>query len=500
MEKRVVELERELKETNERLAATREQLRLQSRRARQLVAACTSKVEEKEREMRMLRALKDGQLQSIVRKLLHFESLLRQEQRRVVDLVQQKDRIIRNQQLELDELRRQTSLIGSDADSSEFVSSSGSSSLSSSPASDHSTASKLAKLDHHEDKENANVNASDSVPETPLVTKMVRRFELAPPAPITKKPEVPKKPTRLLPTTNTVTSSTATIINNINNMDMGHQQQQQQQPNQQPISKGVVRTDSVNDHGYFTLEKRKPVKMSVVSPEPNEQQQQRHSPCSPRDQRTVDHVTDETDLRNNFEEFHLMDSLEEEEQQQLLQQQQQQSNESTAITTMNESPSITPLPPPRTPDRSSGDGAEWIMHTPPHAPSSADCTALSVSAGSVHLLPQIGDATPTSSSGVQFDRFLDVSGLTQKSILTPSRLLSNHKNMLKPKDVKHRHMVNKASHHHLLLQHQQQQMQQQSSSMANCRSSSQSLLLDPAHLHHRNHSTSQVRYYVEPFL
>ena len=442
MENRVVELERELKETNERLAATREQLRLQSRRARQLVAACTSKVEEKEREMRMLRALKDGQLQSIVRKLLHFESLLRQEQRRVVDLVQQKDRVIRNQQLELDEFRRDRSQSQSQSDSAdELMSSSGSSSLSSSPS---GTGDK--ENDHHQ------------LPETPLVTKMVRRFELAPPT-TTRKPEVPKKPTRLLQPVSTVTTSTATIINNINNMEL-----------QQEQSKGVVRTDSVNDHGYFTLEKRKPVKMSVASPEPEQQQQQSEQSSSPRDQLCLsDHVTDETDLRNNFEEFHLMDSLEEEEQQR------------------------------RTPDRSSGDGAEWIMQTPPssHAPSSsADCTALSVSAGSVQLLPQIGDATPTSSSGVQFDRFLDVSGLTQKSILTPSRLLSNHKNMLKPKDVKHRHMINKASHHHLLLQQQQ-------ISSSNCRSSSQSLLLDPAHLHHRNHSASnnQVqRYYVEPFL
>ena len=128
--------------------------------------------------------------------------------------------------------------------------------------------------------------------------------------------------------------------------------------------------------------------------------------------------------------------------------------------------------------------------TPPHN-GLGDCTSLSISAGSVQILPQLGDATPT--SGVQFDRFLDVSGLTQKSILTPSRLLSNHKNMLKPKDVKHRHMINKATHAHA---------PNSSTSVLlgfNCRSS-ESLLLsgDPARLHH--HPTNQVRYYVEPFL
>ena len=95
MESRIEELEKQLKETSERLSVTREQLRLQSRRARQLVAACTAKVEEREREMRMLRVLKDGQLQSIVRQLLHFESRLRQEQQRVVDIVRQKVNIRR---------------------------------------------------------------------------------------------------------------------------------------------------------------------------------------------------------------------------------------------------------------------------------------------------------------------------------------------------------------------------------------------------------------------
>ena len=62
--------------------------------------------------------------------------------------------------------------------------------------------------------------------------------------------------------------------------------------------KTVSRADSVNDHGYFTLEKRKPV------------QQLMDSPRSGRDG-AVD-VPDDMDLRHNFEEFHL-DSLEEEE-------------------------------------------------------------------------------------------------------------------------------------------------------------------------------------------
>ncbi|XP_049805481.1 uncharacterized protein LOC126248493 [Schistocerca nitens] len=40
-----------------------------------------------------------------------------------------------------------------------------------------------------------------------------------------------------------------------------------------------------------------------------------------------------------------------------------------------------------------------------------------------------------------YESFLEATGLSQKAILTPSRLLSNHRSVLKPKDVKHRSRV-----------------------------------------------------------
>jgi len=40
-----------------------------------------------------------------------------------------------------------------------------------------------------------------------------------------------------------------------------------------------------------------------------------------------------------------------------------------------------------------------------------------------------------------YDNFLEATGLSNKSILTPSRMLSNHRSVLKPKDVKHRSRV-----------------------------------------------------------
>jgi hypothetical protein len=48
-------------------------------------------------------------------------------------------------------------------------------------------------------------------------------------------------------------------------------------------------------------------------------------------------------------------------------------------------------------------------------------------------------------SNGHYEHFLEATGLSQKSILTPSRLYSNHRNVLKPKDVKHRSKVLKAA-------------------------------------------------------
>lgn len=44
-------------------------------------------------------------------------------------------------------------------------------------------------------------------------------------------------------------------------------------------------------------------------------------------------------------------------------------------------------------------------------------------------------------SSISYENFLEATGLSQKSIMTPSRLFSNHKSVMKPKDVKHRSRV-----------------------------------------------------------
>ncbi|XP_047475680.1 LOW QUALITY PROTEIN: uncharacterized protein LOC125029673 [Penaeus chinensis] len=47
------------------------------------------------------------------------------------------------------------------------------------------------------------------------------------------------------------------------------------------------------------------------------------------------------------------------------------------------------------------------------------------------------------SSG-QYEKFLEATGLSQKSILTPTRMFSNHRSMLKPRDIKHRNKLRAA--------------------------------------------------------
>ncbi|XP_066994580.2 uncharacterized protein [Anabrus simplex] len=49
------------------------------------------------------------------------------------------------------------------------------------------------------------------------------------------------------------------------------------------------------------------------------------------------------------------------------------------------------------------------------------------------------------SSAGSYEHFLEATGLSQKSIMTPSRMLSNHRNVMKPKDVKHRSRVLRAA-------------------------------------------------------
>ncbi|XP_018899171.2 uncharacterized protein [Bemisia tabaci] len=54
----------------------------------------------------------------------------------------------------------------------------------------------------------------------------------------------------------------------------------------------------------------------------------------------------------------------------------------------------------------------------------------------------LGNPPEDGTGGATYENFLEATGLSQKSIMTPSRMFSNHKHVMKPKDVKHRNKVN----------------------------------------------------------
>ncbi|KOC60467.1 hypothetical protein WH47_07825 [Habropoda laboriosa] len=84
------------------------------------------------------------------------------------------------------------------------------------------------------------------------------------------------------------------------------------------------------------------------------------------------------------------------------------------------------------PDRPEGDGSERLGNLGAMVGQN-EKTAATKDNNNVPL------AASNSSSG--YDHFLEATGLSNKSILTPSRLLSNHKSMLKPKDVKYKNKI-----------------------------------------------------------
>lgn len=88
------------------LEATKSALKLQTIRCRQLVAAFTRKLQEKEAELRASKDLRDQQLSRLLRALLILESRLKKEQKLIREQLQDKDLIIARQEKEICSLRR----------------------------------------------------------------------------------------------------------------------------------------------------------------------------------------------------------------------------------------------------------------------------------------------------------------------------------------------------------------------------------------------------------
>lgn len=88
------------------LEVTKSALKLQTIRCRQLVAAFTKKLQEKELELRASKDLKDQQLSRLLRALLILESRLKKEQKLIRQQLEEKDLIIERQEREITKYRR----------------------------------------------------------------------------------------------------------------------------------------------------------------------------------------------------------------------------------------------------------------------------------------------------------------------------------------------------------------------------------------------------------
>lgn len=89
------------------------------------------------------------------------------------------------------------------------------------------------------------------------------------------------------------------------------------------------------------------------------------------------------------------------------------------------------------PDDSSSTNVEFVRATnDPLAVPKLNVASLEQFRKQLQLQHGIGASRNQNSNTPTYEHFLECTGLSSKSILTPSRLLSNHKSMLKPKDVK----------------------------------------------------------------
>ncbi|XP_018339753.1 PREDICTED: uncharacterized protein LOC108747031 isoform X1 [Trachymyrmex septentrionalis] len=92
------------------------------------------------------------------------------------------------------------------------------------------------------------------------------------------------------------------------------------------------------------------------------------------------------------------------------------------------------------PDRPEGDGSERLGYV---GFNNAGQNENSIAKDNNNV-PAIGNGIGNGNGEIGssgYDHFLEATGLSNKSILTPSRLLSNHKSMLKPKDVKYKSRI-----------------------------------------------------------
>ncbi|XP_008547198.1 probable serine/threonine-protein kinase DDB_G0267686 isoform X2 [Microplitis demolitor] len=145
------------------------------------------------------------------------------------------------------------------------------------------------------------------------------------------------------------------------------------------------------------------------------------------------------------------------------------------------------------PDRPEGDGSDRLGNLALNKNQDDDIysvvdnnnTPTNNSTSSAGTTTNSNTNTNSNSNGI-YDHFLEATGLSNKSILTPSRLLSNHKSVLKPKDVKYKNKIKAVS------EKQQQQQIVNPLPAAGINNNS--------HSHSNSHSHTHGRHWTGPFV
>ncbi|XP_037081751.1 uncharacterized protein LOC119102486 [Pollicipes pollicipes] len=421
------------------LKRTRQHLQLQETRSRQLVSACAAKLREKQAEADRLAAQKDRQLQRILQQLAVLQSKLKREQKLIWQEMAERDQLTQQQARELERLRRANRrLLGKVTRLSAPCARCGTkpdSGISDCDEADDGAAPKVAKVvgDGSPDSALASSTGESSDTASPPtaergIMKSSRETRKATQKTVTfslhdkenkemqrkpKRPPLPIKPRLILPPSTHGDGSASgkpSIVDTISQLlgaDLEAAGGRRPPPHMLSVipedletsrEEPAARLHAAGGAAGPTGQSAATQKAADTAPggdTDDEEEQQQKPRNAPRSRSNINLIMSEREgvkIKDNFEEFKFDDDL----------------TGSACSDTASERSADNGRDQQNSFDRRAGDGAESV--SPDQRPPPAN-----------------------------YDKFLEQSGLSQKSIRTPKRLFTNHRSMLKPSDVKYRH-------------------------------------------------------------
>ncbi|XP_043242312.1 actin cytoskeleton-regulatory complex protein PAN1-like isoform X2 [Amphibalanus amphitrite] len=428
MSEQTADSSQQLRESQRALKRTRQHLQLQEARSRQLVTACAAKLRDQQAEAARAEALKERQFQRILQQLAVLQSKLKREQKLIYQEMSEREQLSQQQARELERLRRTNRrLLGKVTRLSAPCARCGTkpdSGISDCDEPDE-LAPKQAKTGGSPDSALASAESSDTAsPPTAErgIMKTTREQRKAPPKTVTfslsdeprereksapRRPPLPLKPRLILPPSAHVNGATfgqPSIVSTISQL-LGVELEaaaarQAAATTPAPLSAIPEDLESSREAAPASQpsedKENVPQETTKAGEEPAPVQESNHKPKNaPRSRSNINLIMSEHEgvkIKDNFEEFKFEEDI----------------SGSVCSDTASERSADSGRDEKLSFDRRAGDGAE-------------------------------SEPAETQPIIANYDKFLEQSGLSQKSIRTPKRLFTNHRSMLKPSDVKHRH-------------------------------------------------------------